>query len=152
MDAFLSVAITTLLPIAELRGGIPIGVALNLSPWILFPLVIILNTLIFFPVYFVFDWLYERLEHVEWIRRKKDNIHAKGSRYVERYGIIGLALFVSIPLPFTGVYTGSIAARLLGLDWKRSLLAMFIGVFIATGIVSLVVYGFLGGIALVNGL
>ncbi|MBL7206855.1 MAG: small multi-drug export protein [Candidatus Aenigmarchaeota archaeon] len=151
MEAILSVIITTLLPIAELRGGIPLGVALGVNPWLLLPIIIIFNTLIFFPTYFIFDFVYERFEHIEWVRRKRESIHLKGQKYVEKYGILGIALFVGIPAPFTGAYTGTIAARLLELDWKRSLLAVFIGVLIATAIVTIIVYGFLSGFALVNG-
>jgi uncharacterized membrane protein len=72
-------------------------------------------------------------------------------RYVEKYGIIGLAVFVGIPLPVTGVWTGTGAAWLLGLDWRKSFLAICLGVAMSATIVSLLVFGFLNGIVLLHG-
>ncbi len=143
----LLVAITTMLPVAELRGGIPIGVALGISPYILLPLVIIANSVIFFPIYFLLDFAISVFGKYSFVKNHLEKIHLRGRPYIEKYGIVGLAIFVGIPLPLTGVWTGSIIARLLGLDWKRSFLAIFLGVLIATAIVSFIVFGFLNGLA-----
>jgi uncharacterized membrane protein len=74
-------------------------------------------------------------------------IHKKGSKYVEKYEVLGLAIFVGIPLPFTGVWTGSALAWLLDLDWKKSFLAVSLGVIIAACIVTAAYFFF---ITLVN--
>ena len=63
---------------------------------------------------------------------------------IERYGPIGLALFVAVPLPITGAWTGSAAAYLLGFSFKKAFPAITIGVLIAGGVVTLAVKGVIG--------
>jgi len=146
MSDLLLVILTTMLPIAELRGGIPLGIALGIDPFILLPAVIIANSAIFFPIYFLLDLALPIFGKYWFVKKYMEKIHLKGSRQIEKYGIWGLAVFVGVPLPLTGVWTGSIIARLLGLDWKKGFLAIFLGVLIAAGIVALVSYGLLNGI------
>ncbi|MBN2331192.1 MAG: small multi-drug export protein [Candidatus Aenigmarchaeota archaeon] len=144
LNEMLIVIITTMLPIAELRGGIPLGLALGLPASIVIPLAFTVNCLIFFPIYFGMDLFYERFfERYGWARRLVEKLHKKAPR-VEEYGVVALILFVGIPLPVTGAWTGTGIAWLLGLDWKMSFLAVCLGVLMATAIVSLVVFGFLG--------
>jgi uncharacterized membrane protein len=57
---------------------------------------------------------------------------ANARRLVERYGVIGLAAFVAIPLPFTGMYTGALAALIMGLDGRRTFAALLAGGFVST--------------------
>jgi len=146
----LSVIITTMLPVAELRGGIPVGIiALGLPPALVIPLAIIVNCLIFFPIYFGLTLLYDRFFiRYSWARRLVDRVHRRGKPYLDKYGIPGLIILVGIPLPVTGAWTGTIIAWLLGLEWKRSFLAVCVGVVIAACIVSLITFGLIGGAGL----
>lgn len=145
----LPVIVTTMLPVAELRGGIPLGILQGLPPALVIPLAIVVNCLIFFPIYFCLELLYERFFiRYAWARRLIERVHRRGRPYLERYGILGLIILVGIPLPVTGVYTGTGIAWLLGLDWKRSFLAVCVGVVIAACIVSLVTFGLIGGAGL----
>ena len=146
----LSVIITTMLPIAELRGGIPLGImVLGLPPSLVIALAIVVNCLIFFPIYFGLELLYGRFFiRFSWARRLIDRVHRRGKPYLERFGIPGLILLVGIPLPITGVWTGTGIAWLLGLEWKRSFLAICVGVLIAASIVSLVTFGLINGVGL----
>lgn len=145
-----SVIITTMLPVAELRGGIPLGImVLGLPPALVIPLAIIVNCLIFFPIYFGLEFLYERFFiRYAWARRLIDRVHRRGKPYILRFGIPGLILFVGIPLPITGAWTGTAIAWLLGLEWKRSFMAVCLGVVIAACIVSLVTFGLINGMGL----
>lgn len=137
----LSVIIMSVLPIAELRGAIPLGLGLGLDPMVVIPLSIFFNILVFFPVFFGLSAIKDTiLYRSKLVQRQLDRIHLK--RYhVDKYGYLGLFLLVAIPLPFTGAYTGTILAWLLGLDWKRSFVSVSCGVFVAGIIVSALSFG-----------
>lgn len=138
----LTVIIATMMPISELRGSIPIGLALGLPANITIPIAFIINCLIFFPIYFGLELFYEKFfTRFGWFRKIIGRIHSKGSSYVKRYGILGLGIYVGIPLPITGVWTGTAIAWLLGLNWKKSFLAICLGVTIATIIISVISLG-----------
>ncbi len=147
----LVVLVIAALPVLELRGAIPVAINMFGLPWYYaFSLALIGNLL---PVPFILlfleaitrglgrvgifrrmlDWLFERT------RRR--------GRIVERYERIGLALFVAIPLPATGVWTGSLVASLLGLPFKHAFLAILVGVFVAGVIVTcLSLLGWIGAV------
>lgn len=144
MLKLISFILLTMAPVAELRGGIPVGLALGLSPWLVIPLAFILNCLVFFPIYFGLELLWERFfSRFGFAQRMMDRVNRRGSKYVERYEVLGLAVFVSIPLPVTGVWTGTAIAWLLHLDWEKSFLAICLGVLVATSIVSALSLGVL---------
>ena len=148
----LAVIITTMAPIAELRGGIPLGIALGLEPFLVIITAFIFNCLVFFPVYFALSILYGRFfVRFSWCRRLIERIQKRGKPYIERYGVLGLLFFVGIPLPMTGAWTGTGIAWVLGLDWKKSFLTICLGVLMATVIVSLLTLGVLNGMSLLMG-
>ena len=127
-------------PIFELRGGIPLALfEYHLEWYWALPICLVGNLL---PVPFIL-WFLDRavrvLSRVEFFRKLIDWFFERTRRkssLVERYGWMGLALFVSIPLPVTGAWTGSVAAYLLGIEPKRAFLAITLGVFIAAAIVT----------------
>lgn len=141
--------IISLFPILELRGGllaaspafldVPINVAL--------PLCILGNIL---PIPFILILIERALEMMEkikitspfaeYLREKAE----KNKGQIEKYGFWGLVLFVGIPLPGTGAWTGSLIASLLHMSFKRSLLACFFGILLAALIMCIVSYGILG--------
>jgi len=137
------VIITTMLPIAELRGGIPLGIlGLGLDPLTVIVTAIVVNSLVFFPIFFVLKFLYDDFfVRFGWARHLIERVHRRAGPFVDRYGIWGLIIFVGIPAPVTGAWTGTGIAWLLGLDWKRSFLAVCIGVIISATIVSVLVLG-----------
>lgn len=127
----------------EIRGAIPLAVKdarYSLIPWL-----VLTNILIFFPIYFGLKFLYARLKEYIIIGNKLTKTRKKASPYVQKYGFLGLLIFVAIPLPGTGVYTGSAAAWLLGLDWKRSFIAVSGGAVVASLIVLLLSLGVKAG-------
>jgi uncharacterized membrane protein len=142
LSQFWPVILASVSPILELRGSIPIGIGLGLDPLTVIVVSVVFNALVFFPIYIALGLLYHRLfERFGWARRLMERTQRKGKPVIDKYGMIGLAIFVGVPLPFTGAWTGSIIAWLLGLDWKRSFLAVALGVVIAGLIVSAVVLG-----------
>ena len=127
--------LVSMIPVVELRGGIPFGVAAGLPVWAAF-LAAVLGNLIpvpFIIVYIrrIFQWMRRRIPRlnrmVDALERKA---HLKGQR-VTKYKYLGLALFVAIPLPGTGAWTGTLAASLLDMDFKSSVLAAMGGVLLA---------------------
>ena len=136
----LVVLIIAALPIFELRGALPVAINMFHFPWYYALLLAIIGNLL--PVPFILLFLdtasrllskigfFERMLHWLFERTKKRG------RVVEKYERIGLALFVAIPLPGTGAWTGSLAAVLFGLKFKHAFLSIFIGVFIAGIIVT----------------
>ena len=137
-------ALICFVPIFELRGAIPYALSQDVSISIALPLCIIINTLVG-PVVFIFlSTLHRSLSHLVWyqkifsyiVGRARGRVHDK----IEKYGYWGLALFVAIPLPITGAYTGALGAWVLGLKPGKSCLAILLGVCVAGIVVTLVTY------------
>ncbi len=147
----LVVLVIAALPVLELRGAIPVAINMFGLPWYYaFSLALIGNLL---PVPFILLFLEaitRGLSRVDIFRRMLDWLFERTrrrGRIVERYERIGLALFVAIPLPATGAWTGSLAASLLGLPFKHAFLAILVGVFVAGVIVTcLSLLGWIGAV------
>jgi uncharacterized membrane protein len=134
--------LATISPISELRGGIPIGISFGLDPLFTFFIAIIANALIFFPIFFILRLLYDKLLYrIPLFDKYLDNLRKRGKPKIEKYGFWGLTLFVAIPLPITGAYTGTILAWIVGMDWKKAFPAVGLGVIVAGVIVLLITLG-----------
>jgi uncharacterized membrane protein len=126
-------------PISELRGGIPLGIHLGLAPWLVFVMAVAANALIFFPVFFALRLLYDKVfSRIPLFDKYLEGLKKRGKPRVDKYGFWGLFAFVAVPLPFTGAYTGTILAWLLGMDWKKAFPAVALGVLLAGVIVFLI--------------
>jgi uncharacterized membrane protein len=131
------------LPISELRGAIPFAVARGMPLLEAFGLAVVCNALVA-PVAFIFletmhkllyRWTFYQRIFDRFVERTRHKVHAK----VEAYGYLGIMLFVAIPLPVTGAWTGTLGAWLLGLSRRRTMLAVAGGVLISGTIVTLIV-------------
>lgn len=134
ISADLVVLIVSALPVIELRGAIPIGISLGLTP-LESAAVSYFGSLIPFPfVFFLIKPLFDKLRGNSFlahhINRLTDRSIRKGEQ-VQKYGFFGLILLVAIPLPGTGVWTGSMVASLLNIRLKNAFLAVVIGNLIA---------------------
>ena len=134
-------------PVVELRGAIPAGIAAGLDPWLACGAAILGNLL---PVPFiillvrqVFDLLRKHPFFAPKIDALERRAHLKG-RLVRKYRLLGLTLFVAIPLPGTGAWTGTLAASILDMDFKTSVLAVMGGVLLASVIMLLASSGVFG--------
>jgi len=133
----------TLLPFLELRASIPYGVfSTDLSLTTIFLVCVVVNIILAPIVYFFYDKLIHLFLKIKFIDRLYQKLITRTQRrvhsYVEKYGILGLAVFIGVPLPGSGVYTGALAAYLLGFRKRDFLKAAIIGVLIAGVIVMLV--------------
>jgi uncharacterized membrane protein len=139
----LLILLATVSPISELRGGIPLGILeFGLDPFFVFCIAVIANALIFFPVFFALRLLYDKLLYrIPLSDKYLDSLRRRGKPKVEKYGFWGLFLFVAVPLPLTGAYTGTILAWLLGVDWKKAFPAVGLGVVVAGVVVLLITLG-----------
>ena len=143
--------IISMIPILELRGGLLAASPALLNVPILraIPLCIAGNLL---PIPFILLLIEKVLDLMEsipyldrialWVREKAD----KHKGQVETYGFWGLVLFVGIPLPGTGAWTGSLVASLLHMKLRQSIPAILLGIIMATVIMSLLSYGLLGAL------
>jgi uncharacterized membrane protein len=142
MSDYLYALILSILPISELRGGIPFAL-LNGYPIVTAYVGCVAVNFLVGPLVFLFLNTIHRLLFAIAIYRKlfgwfERSVRHRTARLIERYGFLGVTIFVAIPLPVTGAYTGSLAAWLFNLDWRRSMLAVMAGVIIAGIIVTVV--------------
>jgi len=127
-------------PISELRGAIPIAIIQFHFPWHYALLLAIIGNLIPVPFILLFLDAFSRLlskigifkRILHWLFERT----RRRGKLINRYKRIGLILFVAIPLPLTGAWTGSLAAVLFGLKFKHAFLSIFFGVLIAGVIVT----------------
>ena len=143
----LSTFLLSMVPIIELRGGLPYGITLGLN----YPIALIMAVLgnmapVPFIIVFIrriFAWLRRKsslLEHIVGGLERK--AHLKG-RTVQKYSTLGLLILVAIPLPGTGAWTGAMVAAFLDIRLKRAVPAIFLGVCIAAAIMTILTFGVL---------
>ena len=135
---------TAMVPVIELRGAIPVGIAAGLPPAVACVTAILGNLL---PVPFImllvrriFDWLRDTRffgPKIVWLERRA---HLKG-RIVRKYRLLGLVLLVGIPPPGTGAWTGALVASLLDIRLRTALPAILLGLVVAGGITTAVTMG-----------
>lgn len=138
--------LVSVVPVVELRGGIPFGVALGLAHWQAFLAAVVGNLipLPFIVVYIrrIFQWMRQHLPALDKVvDRLERKAHLKG-RKVNKYKYLGLMIFVAIPLPGTGGWTGALAAAFLDMPLRRAMPAMAFGVLVAGFLVTGLTYGF----------
>ncbi len=142
----LIVFIISLFPILELRGGLLAASLLQVSPVRAYIISFIGNLI---PVPFILLFISKILDWMEnskikWINKLAHWVRRKAHKHkapIEKYGYWGLVLFVGIPLPGTGAWTGCLIASLLDLDRKKSFLCTLLGLVIASIIMMLISYG-----------
>lgn len=137
----LQCAALSMVPVVELRGALPWGIAHGLDPWLSYGLCVVCNMIpapfILLFINKILDWMEKtrRLSGIaRWIRehgQKKQGIY-------DKYKMLGLFLLVAVPLPGTGAWTGSLVAALMGMRMKKALPAIALGV-AAAGILVLLV-------------
>lgn len=142
----------TIMPFTELRIGLPIAITFalehNISLISVFFLIVLLNILLIFFIFYFLDNLHIALMNIKFYRRTFERFLKRFQKKVDKFerkyetiGFLALTLFVAVPLPGTGAWAGSLVSWLLGLDRKKSIISIALGVVIA-GI--LIFFGTLG--------
>ena len=138
------VFIISLMPLLELRGGL-IAASLLKVPYLKAAIIVIIVNVLPIPfVLFLIERILDIMENWSltksfalYLRKKAE----KNKPKIDKYGFLGLTLFVGIPLPGTGAWTGSLVAALFHMDYKKSLLSILLGIVLAFIIMSVVSYG-----------
>ena len=142
----LCVMLCSVIPIIELRGAIPLGAALGLPWWQNYILAVIGNMI---PVPFILLFIKKIIAYLSscrvaflrkfalWLIKKADKNRDK----IEKYSFWGVCLFVAIPLPVTGAWTGSLVAATIDMKFWKAVLSCLFGVMIAGVIMTLASYG-----------
>lgn len=142
-------AIISMIPLLELRGSILVAGILNM-PFVETFIAAVIGNMIPIPFILIFiEKIFELMKksrHICKIPIWIENKAMSKSEQIEKYGYLGLFLFVAIPLPGTGAWTGSLLAVLLGLKRGKSLLAVFLGVLGAGFIMSALSFGLIGNL------
>jgi uncharacterized membrane protein len=130
------------LPISELRGSIPFAIA-NQVPWyIAFLVSVVCNSLVAPACWIFLSSIHKLFLKMNWYRkffeRFIERARNKLSGSLERWGWFGIAVFVAIPLPLTGAWTGTLGAWVFGVSKRKTMLAVILGVFGAGVIVTVV--------------
>lgn len=145
MIKVLSTLFISMVPVIELRGAIPIAVAQGMNPWEAMLIAIIGNMI---PVPFIilfirkiFRWMREKSDRLDGVVRYFEQKADSKADRVRKYEKLGLYLFVAIPAPGTGAWTGALIAAMLDIRLRSALPTIFLGVCTAGLIVTLLTVG-----------
>ncbi len=142
-------ALISMIPLIELRGSILVGGTLNL-PFVQTFIAAVIGNMVPIPFILlfiekIFDWM-KKVKHLDKIALTIEEKAMSKSEQIEKFGYLGLFLFVAIPLPGTGAWTGSLLAVLFRMKRWKSLGFIFLGVLTAGFIMSLLGYGLLNSV------
>lgn len=141
MNDWLLLIILAFLPISELRGSIPYGIIKGLPLIWVISISIVINILAGIFAYFFLDKIVRLFFNFgifkKYYQKFIERAQQKIKKEVDKYGWIGVAVFIGIPLPFTGAWTGALGSYLIGLDKKKTVTAIILGVLIAAVIVTI---------------
>ena len=133
-----------IIPISELRGAIPYAYFNGVPLWLSFVVGVLANATVPFFGFVFLNTIHKLLDRWNFyhnlFEKTVERARRKVGEKVSKYGLLGLMLFVAIPLPITGAWTGTVGAWVLGLDRKKSILFILLGVLIAGIIVTTVIY------------
>ncbi len=148
MSVQLIILLTSMLPITELRGTIPVAIAVyNMPAWSAFLLAVLGNLIPVIFIIWILDLLINKFvihkiyifnRFFKWLFERTQKKHSKK---FERWRDLALVVLVAIPLPFTGAWTGALAAFVFGIPIKRAFPLIVLGVLIAGAIVTIITLG-----------
>ncbi len=145
MGKVISTLLISMVPVIELRGAIPIAAAQGMNPWEAMLISVIGNMV---PVPFIivfirsiFKWLRTKSERLDAMVTRLENKASLKAEKVQKYEKFGLFIFVGIPLPGTGAWTGALIAAMLDMRLKDSVPMIFLGVVAAGFIVTMITLG-----------
>ena len=145
LGKFIATFFISMVPVIELRGGLPYGIGFGLDYPLSLTAAILGNML---PVPFIiayisriFIWLRGKHKKLDdFVTKMERRAHLKGQK-VEKYGPLMLLIVVGIPLPGTGAWTGALIAALLNMRMKQALPCIFLGVLMAAAIITALTFG-----------
>jgi uncharacterized membrane protein len=148
VTTWLYIFLVTMLPGVELRGAIPLAILNYKLPVVSSAIIIIIANILITPLVFLF-WdlillVFSKIPSLErFLKKYLFSLQKRAKPYVDKYGFWGLMIFVAIPLPGTGAYSGALAAEILGMDKLKAFISISLGVIEAGIIVTLLTKGVL---------
>ncbi len=147
MNPLMESVLLSMAPISELRGGLPWALSQGVNIYIAYIVCVLANIVVVPIIFFFLETLHHYFLNIgiykkvfdRFLERARRKLHKK----VEKYGYFGLTIFVSIPLPVTGAWTGTLGAWFFGMNKVKAFFAILLGVLIA-GVIVTAVY-FTGG-------
>ena len=138
---YLEIMLLAMLPLTELRGAIPIGIAMDLNPIAVYVASVIGSTIVSIPLILTFRHILNFFRNIDIflpLVKKVDSKIESGMKRLKSISILGIILFVGIPLPTTGTWTAAAIASILKMRIKTSLLGVLIGIMMSGIIVFLI--------------
>lgn len=139
MSRYIYILIISAIPLIEQRGAIPVGIFTGGDPLMVF-LVSLIGSLLPVPFIFLFfNWIMDQLRKnnwLPWLINIVDNKIAKNVDKFQKYRELALITFIGIPLPTTGVWTGTAISTFLKLDFKKTVLCAFLGALISATVIT----------------
>jgi uncharacterized membrane protein len=133
----LHVALLSIAPLVELRLSIPYGITKGLHPLVAIAAAVVATWAVIVPMFLVMDLFYDRfLSRVGLIRRIVEEIRARGRGHVERWGVVGVGIYVSLPIPGPGIYSGTVLAWVFGLPRRQAIISLALGTLVSAILVA----------------
>jgi uncharacterized membrane protein len=129
------VFLVSLMPFIELRGAVPLAIVAGHPPELAFTLCVLLNLLAIPIAFILLDFILPPIRRRIKLIERMFKWAVKRAQKHQNLSLVGLALFVGIPLPVTGAYTGSLIAYIAGLNRKRAFISIAAGVVIAGALI-----------------
>lgn len=137
LQRVIHVMLLSVAPFVELRLAIPYGITKGLHPLAALAAAVVATWAVIVPMFLVMDLFYDRfLSRIGVIRRVVEEIRARGRKHVERWGVVGVGIYVSLPLPGPGVYSGVVLAWLFGLPRRQAIFALALGILVSAVLVA----------------
>lgn len=152
MKSYLIAILLSMMPISEVRGGIPYAMSQGIPFPLSFLLPMLANMLIVFPLLFMVKPLFAFLRRYHIFERLIDAYEGRAERKMNKHMAFkkwGLFIFVAIPFPTTGVYTGVVASILAGMRARESFFPILVGVLVASILTYMAASGLLGAFNLI---
>jgi len=126
------VMLFSIAPFVELRVAIPYGITKGLHPLVAVAAAVVASWIVIVPMFLIMDLFYNRfLSQNRLVRHFVEEIRTRGRPFVERWGVLGVGIYVSLPFPGPGVYSGTVLAWLFGLHRRQAMIALALGVLVS---------------------
>jgi uncharacterized membrane protein len=136
------VMLFSVVPWVELRLAIPYGITKGLPPVVVCLAAMVASWAMIVPMFLILDLFYHRfLSGVSIVRWGIEEVRNRGRGYVERWGVLGVGIYVSLPLPGPGIYSGTILAWLFGLPRRQAMIALALGTSVSALLVTVISTG-----------
>ena len=139
---FVQVMVISLLPWVELRLAIPFGITKGLHPAFACLAALVATWAMILPMFLFLDAFYHRLLiRIPAVYWGIEEVRHRGRSYIERWGVLGVGIYVSLPIPGPGLYSGAVLAWVFGLPRRQAMLSLALGTLVSAMLVTVISTG-----------